>query len=309
MKYGMKMPKPVRYLGIRLLALWRWPGVFINYILHDKDTFPIELAVAAVMKNEGPYLKEWIEYHRMAGVEKFYLYDNESSDNTKEILKPYIREGIVDYVYFPGIGYRNQIRSYADLVRRVRNRVKWLAVIDIDEFIVPVTKTKIIDIINDLSTAVRQKEHKKLFGLAIRWVQYGYGGHYTKPDGLVIENFRKNAGAVMHMKSIVNPRAAFYVAPLSVHTPMYLDFSFGRTETGGQNPWEAPISVNTVRVNHYFTKSYEEFRKKIERNKIGRSETEYILPEYDPDYMSQYEDPIMDKYTAPLRRAVAMTKN
>jgi hypothetical protein len=239
--------------------------------------------------------------------QKFYLYDNESTDNTKEILEPYIREGVVDYVYFPGSGVNNQIRSYVDIVRRVRNSVKWLAVIDIDEFLVPVEKT-IIDIVNDLQTAVRQKEHKKLFGLAIRWVQYGYGGHYIKPDGLVIENFRKNSGAVRYTKSIINPRAAFYTVPLSAHAPVYLDFSFGRTETGEKHPWESPISVNTIRVNHYFTKSYEEFCKKIERNKAGLPECGYMLPEYDPDYMSQYVDPIMDKYVEPLRRAVYTVK-
>jgi glycosyltransferase involved in cell wall biosynthesis len=310
MKYGMKMPKPVRYLGIQLLAIWRWPNVFINYILREGGSFPVELAVAAIMKNEGPYLKEWIEYHRMAGVEKFYLYDNESSDNTKEILEPYIQENVVDYVYFHGAGVSNQVSAYIDVVRRVRNSVKWLAIIDIDEFIVPVEKAKIIDVVNDLQAALWRKEHKKLFGLAVRWVQYGYGGHYAKPDGLVTENFRKNSGAVRFTKSIINPRAAFfYAAPQSVHTPMYLDFGFGRTETGEKHPWEAPISVNTIRVNHYFTKSYEEFRKKIERNKTGFPETKNILPEYDPDYMSRYEDPIMDKYAAALKRAVGMIKN
>jgi hypothetical protein len=298
------------HFGARLLSLKYYPGVLINYLRHDGDSFPIELAVAAIMKNEGPYLKEWIEYHRITGVEKFYLYDNESTDNTRKILEPYIQEGIVDYVYFPGTGSGNQIRSYVDVVRRVRNSVKWLAVIDIDEFIVPVTKSKIIDVINDLQAVVWRKEHKKLFGLAVRWVQYGYGGHYTKPDGLVIENFRKNGGAVNVVKSIINPRAAFYRLPfLSVHTPMYLDFGFGRTETGEQNPRKAAVSVNTIRINHYATKSYEEFRKKIERNKIGYPEiTYYTIPEYDPDDMSQYEDPIMDKYVTALKQTVAMTK-
>jgi hypothetical protein len=293
---------------MRLCALRHWPGFFVNYLLHDGDTFPVELAVVAIMKNEGAYLKEWIEYHRMAGVEKFYLYDNESTDNTKEILEPYIREGIVDYVYFPGTGMGNQVRSYADAVRRVRNSVKWLAVIDIDEFIVPVEKNKIIDVINDLQTAVRRKKHKKLFGLAVHWVQYGYDGHYTKPDGLIIENFRKNGGAGEMVKSIVNPRASIFLPYLSVHTPIYLDFGFGRTETGEQDPWKNPVSVNTIRINHYSTKSYEELRKKIERNKAGLPECGYKLPEYDPDYNSQYEDSIMDKYVNQLRHAVFSSK-
>jgi hypothetical protein len=304
----MKMPRTVKYFRIRLCALRHWPGVFINYLRHDKDTFPVELAVVAIMKNEGAYLKEWIEYHRMAGVGKFYLYDNESTDNTKEILEPYIQEGIVDYVYFPGTGMGNQVRSYADAARRVRNSVKWLAVIDIDEFIVPVEKGKIIDVINDLQAAVRQKKHKNLFGLAVHWVQYGYGGHYTKPDGLVIENFRKNGGADKLVKSIVNPRASIFLPYLAVHTPIYLDFGFGRTETGEQDPWKNPVSVNTIRINHYSTKSYEELCKKIERNKAGIPECGYKLPEYDPDYNSQYEDSIMDKYVNQLRHAVFPSK-
>ena len=64
------------------------------------------LAVCAIAKNEGPYLVEWIEWHRKMGVEKFYFYDNESTDTTRRILEPYIKEGVVDYVYFPG--YRRQ---------------------------------------------------------------------------------------------------------------------------------------------------------------------------------------------------------
>ncbi|MDR0485482.1 MAG: glycosyltransferase family 2 protein, partial [Elusimicrobiota bacterium] len=60
------------------------------YAFEDNGKFPQYLSVLAIAKNEAPYLKEWIEYHRALGVEKFYIYDNNSSDNTFEILKPYI---------------------------------------------------------------------------------------------------------------------------------------------------------------------------------------------------------------------------
>jgi hypothetical protein len=302
-KIGMKLPKPVRYFGIRFLTLSRYPGVLINYILHNNDKFPYELAVAAIMKNEAPYLKEWIEYHRMLGVEKFYLYDNESTDNTKDVLKEYIQEGLVEYTRFPGVGVSNQIRAYADILRRFRNSVKWLAIIDLDEFIVPVSKPKIIDVVNELEVALRKK-HKALFGLAVHWVQYGYGGHYKKPEGFVIENFRKNGGAVMHMKSIFNPRAAFFTTPLSVHTPIYLDLGFGHNESGRKHPWEAPISADIIRVNHYITKSYEEYTKKVKRNKAGFPETRNMLSKYDSNYLSAYEDAIMDKYVPELKRTL-----
>ncbi|MDR2795370.1 MAG: glycosyltransferase family 92 protein [Spirochaetaceae bacterium] len=295
-KYGMKMPKFIRHLGIRLLVLPHYPGVLINYLLHNNDKFEYDLGIAAIMKNEGPYIKEWIEYHKALGVEKFYLYDNESGDNTKDILNEYIQSGIVEYHYFPGKGCKTQIQAYADAVRRYRNKVKWLAVIDIDEFIVPVIKNKIIDVINDLESGIWQKKHKNLHGFAARWVPYGYNGHYKKPEGLVIKNFNRNSGPVTLMKSIVNPRAAFFTAPSSLHTPMYLDMSFGVTETGEKHPWEAPISINSIRVNHYVTKSYEEYKQKILRNSKNWIESIYRLPEYEPNYLSAHEDPIMNKY-------------
>ena len=50
------------------------------------------LSIAAIMKNEKPYLKEWLEYHQLIGVEHFYLCDNDSNDGTEEYLQPYIKQ-------------------------------------------------------------------------------------------------------------------------------------------------------------------------------------------------------------------------
>ncbi|MBR0260666.1 MAG: glycosyltransferase family 2 protein [Selenomonadaceae bacterium] len=47
----------------------------------DKNLFLYDLAIVAILKNEGRYLKEWLDYHLSAGVDHFYLYDNDSTDN------------------------------------------------------------------------------------------------------------------------------------------------------------------------------------------------------------------------------------
>lgn len=54
-------------------------------------TFKHEIAIVAIAKNEGLYLKEWIEYHKLVGVTKIYFYDNESEDNTKKNIKAIYR--------------------------------------------------------------------------------------------------------------------------------------------------------------------------------------------------------------------------
>ncbi len=46
--------------------------------------------------------------------EKFYIYDNESDDNLKEVLMPYIEDGLVDYTYLPG--EKMQVVAYQDAV-------------------------------------------------------------------------------------------------------------------------------------------------------------------------------------------------
>ncbi len=101
----------------------------------DKDLFLHDLSIVAILKCEGPYLKEWLDYHLIAGVDHFYLYDNESPDNQVEVAKPYVEAGLVDY--FPIKGKPVQVRAYNDAVKRFKFQSRYIAFIDGDEFIYP----------------------------------------------------------------------------------------------------------------------------------------------------------------------------
>ena len=63
-----------------------------------------QLSVCSLFKNESRYLREWLEYHRLIGVDHFYLYDNASTDRSVQILQPYIRAGLVTLVHWPEQG-------------------------------------------------------------------------------------------------------------------------------------------------------------------------------------------------------------
>lgn len=108
------------------------------------------LSICAIFKNEARYLKEWIEYHRIVGVDHFYLYNNNSYDRYWNVLKPYVAEGIVTLIAWPDY-LRNlreensflwalgtQIPAYENAVRvKALPETKWLAFIDIGEFLIP----------------------------------------------------------------------------------------------------------------------------------------------------------------------------
>jgi hypothetical protein len=156
LKLGSRM-RVIRYiLGYifeELLFLWKRIGIYINYLFNNKGPFEDNLSICAIIKNEVDYLEEWIEFHRLVGVTKFYIYDNHSNDGTVEILRSYINKGIVVAKTWPKndkIDTTIQIHAYNDAIKICKNKTRWLALIDVDEFIVPVKKNSICDVLDEI---------------------------------------------------------------------------------------------------------------------------------------------------------------
>ncbi len=244
--------------------------------LRKKDISPrYYLAICAIAKDEGSYFGEWIEWHRGMGVEKFYIYDNESTDNTREILAPYIESGVVDYILWPG--RKQQKAVYADCLERRRVEARWIAFIDLDEFIVPVADRTIPEFL---------KRFEEFPAVEINWLVYGSGGAETREEGGVMERFRHHStpGHPLnrHVKSIVNPRRAIC---MDAHTAVTL---FGHPV----DPLGRPVrkfyhdrepQPDVIRVNHYAVKSREEF---LSKNARGRLTT---AAQYKEDYFRRYD--------------------
>lgn len=264
-----------RWRGVLRYGLFKTMG--LKYRMRHEENSPSHyLTVCAIAKNEGPYFKEWIEWHLSQGVEKFYIYDNESSDETKEVLKPYIDTGIVEYTYFPG--RKRQLAAYDDCFERHRLDARWIAVIDLDEFIVPVKDTSIPDFLR------RMEDYASV---EINWMVYGSGGAKTKSEGGVMQRFRKHSTPDHELnrwvKSIINPRqvcnmiGCHEAARFSGHAAD----SHGKTITTHFRD-RAP-QHDVIRINHYAIKSYEEFLSKRAR---GRARTNSVR---DMDYFEQYD--------------------
>lgn len=90
------------------------------------------LVFVLMAKNEAPYIEEWIEFHIKQGVSHFIIYDNESTDNFYEVLKPYINSGIVTYKIVKGL-FR-QVDIYNTAFMNYRDKFRYMAFLDTDEF-------------------------------------------------------------------------------------------------------------------------------------------------------------------------------
>lgn len=156
------------------------------------------IAIGAIVKNEGRYIEEWIEYHRLIGVEKFYIVDNGSTDDTVEKLNKYVLEEVVE-LYEIG-GSQMQLKAYNAIVEKHKEDTKWIAFIDADEYIYVSSGELIGDFLS---------EYEKFNGLGVNWRCVGPSGYVYSVKGSVIEHYTQmldlNHDENNHIKSIVQP--------------------------------------------------------------------------------------------------------
>ena len=239
------------------------PYVKTNDIKND------ELAIAIMIKNEGIYIKEWLDFYITMGVDRFYIFDNGSTDNTFEILKPYIESKIVILTHYPGKAV--QINSYNDAIRCCkRNNTKWLALLDADEFLYPVEKGNLKDAL---------KEYENEVGIGVNWVVYGPCGHEKRPEGYVTKAYTqtfadRNNELNLRFKSIVKPKEVKMM--VSPHYALFRKKKLMVDEnhviiSGGdfvvKNQYACTYKHNSSKfaINHYWTKSLEELKAKCNR--------------------------------------------
>ena len=143
------------------------------------------VCLIAIFKNESHILKEWIEHYLNQGVDKFFLIDNNSTDEYYSILEPYITAGKVDLVKdtkkhaqaeLYNKHFLNKCRSY-----------EWVIVCDLDEFIYG---RKYCNSIKDFLSKV----HNNFSQVFIPWKMFGSNGFDTiekEQPSSVISTFTK----------------------------------------------------------------------------------------------------------------------
>jgi hypothetical protein len=227
------------------------------------------LAAVAIFKNEAPYLAEWIEFHRLAGVEHFYLYDNGSTDGSESVLAPFLDEGVATLIPwgFPWQGsvVRAQDLAYAHALGTFGSKWRWMACIDIDEFL--------FSTVDDSLQRLLQR-YEDVPALLAFWTMFGFSGHDEPPAGLVVEQFTMRAPfpTLAKPKSIVQPAKVVGVSNchlFDLRTGLRQGFTearevFSKTEglITGMHAVGTLVSER-LRLNHYFTRSRREFEKKV----------------------------------------------
>lgn len=224
----------------------------------------LKLSVAVIVKNEADSLLEWIAYHRVIGVDGFFIADNDSTDGTSEMLEVLAGHGLVQRMRFPTPDDGNvQMPAYLTLLERVRGKCDVVAFIDADEYMLPTDgATSIIPLLEQLFS------NPDVSALGLNWAIFGSGGALFAEDEFVIDRFTTRAeasfGVHYHIKTLARPECIVGFA-----NPHYMHLTKGRyVNAVGADIVPHPkhgkglsseIIWTGARINHYATKSLEEF--------------------------------------------------
>jgi hypothetical protein len=218
------------------------------------------IAICAIFRNEAPYLLEWIAYHSKLGFDHFVLYDNKSDDSGAALVR---NSGygekitIIDWPNEPG-----QLAAYQHYIDHFRDRFEWTAFIDIDEF---------IHVLDGLSLRTTLRDYEGFSGVLLQWLLFGPSGHDQRPEGAVIESYiwrtLEDEPGNHHVKTLA--KNAALVRPGATPHTFELDGAVcnaRRRECANLPILDAACHERIV-INHYFTKSKQEWIDKIRKGK------------------------------------------
>lgn len=261
---------------------------YLCNLYRDRHSFRHKLGVVAIAKNESDYIEEWVAFQKVIGVDCIYIYDNDSTDGMKDYIQKYIDDGYV--IYNTISGKCRQYDAYNDALKRYGTLCKYMAFIDCDEFLIPANPSDGIKNIIDQTF----KKDRNAGGIGVNWAVYGSSGHKFKTPGLVIERFTFRCKTDFidnkHIKSIVKPACVkVYKHP---HFPIYRVGTYGiNFESEIIESWYNPINeFPALRINHYFTKSKEEWDKRRGLGKSIYSKTESPFRMIEEFYNSDQND-------------------
>jgi hypothetical protein len=277
-------------------------GVFVFF---NRPSVRPQVAVCSVFQNEAPWLKEWVKYHHdVLGVSHFYLYNNDSTDNYYEILKPYIDQGVVEIIDWSSKDLKHcfdstcsgacdtgenisfdffQAGAFNDCLKnRALGKDKWVAIIDIDEFIV---SSKGAQAFYDLLVDAEKMGRGSIL---LHWRMFGTSNVETLQEGELLTEKLTWRGLddhpwSYHVKSIHRPEA---VALCNIHTAYKLNEGYQ----------QKVIKPDVVCIHHYWTRTERFCLQK-------RGMTKASNPEFF-EAMHQVKDETMLKFVPNLKSKI-----
>ncbi|MFX0543622.1 glycosyltransferase family 2 protein [Roseovarius sp. S4756] len=276
----------------------------------------LKSVLVTTMKNEGPFMLEWVAYNRMIGFTDCLIYTNDCDDGTDLIAQRLEALGLATHRQNPlkeGISpQRTALRDSAK--QDVVKEADWLLCADCDEFLnIRVGKGRL----DDLYAAVGDAD-----GISVCWKLFGNSGRVEYSEDLVVDQFDRGLGETEYpnyrslgMKTLARQNERF--AKLRVHRPMFhLDRGDIAWVDGGGKPmpedylvsgWKAygGFSHDYVRLHHYAVRSVDSFLVKRDRGRTNHVDDDQGIDYWSNMNFNTQADPSLHARLPALRKELA----
>lgn len=258
-----------------------------------------KVLLLSVMRNEGPYILEWLAHHFTLGVDDLLIFTNGCNDNTDkildrlEVMMPHrVKHQPNPKVMFPDRGkWHIMALRYAGYFGRYK-AADWLYVTDADEFL---NLKGDVDTLDQFFQATGPAD-----AVSFTSVGFNSNGHKTAGRENVVARFTQTASQFQAAEDAGTPvitavKTLFRNAvegPRRPHRPVTKNFSMQGFKwidgSGTQMPPEFTDGQNKAidaigsrqygQLNHYSIKSAAEFLLKVDRGaavdsvRLGASE-------------------------------------
>ncbi len=221
-----------------------------NKALDDSLECKYYTAVVLLIKNENRYLKEWLDWHLSIGFQHIYIYDNGDVDNVQDIVDTYNADvqQMITVVDWTGHHAHIQQDAYNHFMSNYKQDVRWGLFIDSDEFL------RFTDeVTTDVNTFLKAYEdYTEVWGYEVEYDANGQEKYENKP---IRERFTRctDAREGFYWKNFVQVnRIDSFLMHYAYYDPAkHLVF---KNKQSNQDLFV---------IDHYYTKSWEEWQWKI----------------------------------------------
>jgi hypothetical protein len=233
--------------------------------------------VLTTMRNEGPYILDWVSYHLAIGFDHIFVYTNDNDDGSDELLRALARHGVltlIENAAAPTLSAQHKAYSHGLMLLPHMLDYRWCALIDADEYIAFDT-----GMFQNIADFITWQEAQPVDAIALCWLLHVAGRGDVWRDESTLRRFPlRERGVNPHVKSLFRTRMFWHAHPHFPHTA-HGRFIF-RTEDGRihhiQNVTdrlaafaESP-SAGLAWVNHYIMRTAGESLLKLARGRADQ---------------------------------------
>ena len=281
----MLIGRDLDFIGaVKGIPAWTIPQC-LNFLLLSQIRPTRRAALVGTMRDDGIYALEWIAYHLALGFEHIFIYTNDNSDGSDQLLRILANHKIITLMESEtSKKVAPEAKAYEHSIHLLHalREFEWILYLDSDEYFVPAPRFG--NSVANVLAAVGKKFPDRLPScVCYSWLWFISEMAYFRTPGLMIERFQHArphwiTKALVRLRDVVSMRQEHF--PDVKAGGFLVDSAFDVLPFDVKELWKKhQVQYAGGRINHYWPKSFEEFAiKKARGQTLQLDENLYDRP-------------------------------